>query len=106
MSSGIESRLLTAMFQNSAELAQAYERMPPDARELYAVTVEALRRELALLPLATGLQESQQHKDTIAQLQSTLDSLDAVSKIRLFHTTLNVLQVLAVTAIKVALASV
>lgn len=104
-SSGIGSRLVLALIQNSGKLAKAYERLPEDARQLYRVAVSDLHKEIALLS-ANGQQEAERHKDNIAHIKSTLDSLDAVSRIKMYRTTVKVLRQVALIAFKVALATI
>jgi hypothetical protein len=96
--------LVRVLMANSDDIAKAVTKLPPDARELYAEAAEDLNIELTLL--ATAESESQQdyHKNNIAHIKSTLASLDAVTDINLYKTTINVLGVILKTAVGIALA--
>ena len=106
VSNDIGPKLAFALIANSNELAGAYERLPEDAEILYQQLVSELHREIVGLSSATGQQEAKRHKDNIAHIKSGLDSLDAVSKINLYRTTVKVLKEVAMIAFKIALTTV
>ena len=99
-------KLVLMLVANSRELAAAHERLPADAEALYQQLVAALHTEIVGLASATGQQEAKRHKDNIAHIKSGLSSLDAVSKINLYRTTVKVLKEVAMIAFKIALTTI
>lgn len=95
--------VLKVLIARSDDIAGAVERMPEDAKALYEDTVQDLHVELALL--ATSETDSQRsfHENNIRHLKSALSSLDGVSDIKVYRTTLRVLGEIIKTAIAVAL---
>ena len=96
--------VLKVLIARSDDIAGAVERMPEAAKVLYEDTVQDLHVELALLSTAGTDNQRRLHEDNIRHLKSALSSLDAVSDIKVYRTTVRVLGEIIKTAIAVALA--
>ena len=96
--------IIKILIARSDDIAGAIDRMPLDAQELYAETVQSLHVELQLLASASNKGQQQFHKDNIAHLKATLSSLDAMADIKMYKTTVKVLGEILKTTIMIALA--
>ena len=93
-------RTLVSEYKN---IRLAVDRLPPEANTIYTQAVADLHVRMAKLPTAEDAEEKARIEINLQHIKTTLDSLDAITKIQTYRATVSALGKLTRISLQVAL---
>jgi len=97
-------KLVRQLIAGSRDIKNAVKRLPPAGEEIYGQAVADLHVLMAQLVAAPeGSTEADEITQNIRHVQTTLDSLDAITKIQTYRATVRALARVTKTVVSIAL---